>query len=531
MTSTVASAIRPGLRDARQAPGSPHTPSRYISSVQSSPGSSFFRAEEDPIIVHLDPRRLSAGFQGESGPQCTIPFTPQNSTRIGDYRTLLPGYKRKREDIQARSKEYELWRSDVRDVDMGLLEDKLERAVREAYNQHLLVDAGVARLVLVLPSLVPHPVLSTVLKLLFERWKYSTITLLPTPAMTVAAAGLRSGIIVEVGWEETVITAIYEYREVQVRRSVCAMRALTGKIAELLQSIRQEQDESVRNSLLLDFDFVEEFIDRVGACHGMVDMPEKDLAARTQTLEIGNEQTTQTADEHTISTAKIVIEWPTDTASRPVAISRAALHHACFETLVGSTDQNLPDDHEQSIGQLLYRTLLSLSPDVRNICLPRVIFSGPGSNVAGLAQCILATTQSIVDQHGWAAVRGRHFSSGRSGLSELTQGRAAPADARHDVNLPGAKDFIEERLYKEKLKDAPATLAPTLRQVGSLGPWAGASLVASLKAKSFVEIERERFLSQGLAGAHRDMDNNVVPHRMTAAKGSERTGWTLAGWG
>jgi hypothetical protein len=263
----------------------------------------------------------------------------------------------------------------------------------------------------------------------------------------------------------------------------------------------------------------------------MFTMPEEDLATKAEMLELGYEPTTKTADDHYSKAGEIVVEWPTDTSSRPVAISRAALHHACFETLVGSKDDDPPDDHEQPISQLLYRTLLSLSPDVRSLCLPRVIFSGSGSTVGGLAQCILATTQSIVHQHGWTATRGKHLNRTRSGLAELAQGRAAPADARHDVNLPGVEDFIEERLYKQKPKDAPPTVIPVLRQVESLGPWAGASLVASLKARSFVEIEKEKFLSHGLAGAHRDVDASLVSHRPATAKGAERTSWTLAGWG
>lgn len=528
MTSTVASAIRPGLRETRQPSGSPHTPSRFISSATSSPGSYSFRAEEDPIIIELDSRGLFAGFQGESGPQCAIPFTPQNSRRVGDYRTYLPGYRRRKEDVQTKSKEYELWRNDLKDVDLGLLEDKLERAVREAYNKHLLIDAGVARLVLVLPSLVPHPILATILTLMFERWKYSTITLLPAPAMTVAAAGLRSGLVVDLGWEETVIAAIYEHREVHVRRSVRSMKALVTKIGALLDSIRKEQNESIRDSLLLNFEFVEEFIDRAGACHALIPITEQDLATRVEALKL---ESSDLASSHIDDTADIVIDWPTDTSSRPVTISRRVLHQTVLETLVGSETEDHPDDHEQSISQLLYRSLLALSTDVRSTCMSRIIFSGRGCTVVGLSRSILRTANSIITEHGWTPVRGKHFNPKRSGLAELAQGRAAPIDARHDLNYPGVDDSIEEELYKQKSRDVLPNVPAVLRQVDSLGSWAGASLVATLKAKSFVEIERERFLSHGLAGAHRDLDFNAIAQRMATTKGNERMSWTLAGWG
>lgn len=530
MASNVASAIRPGLREtsSRQPSGSPHTPTgRFLSSAQSSPGSYSFRAEEDPIIIELDTRGLRAGFQGESGPQCQIPFTPQNSRRVGDYRIHLPGFERRREDVALRNKDYELWRDDLADVDLGLLEDRLERAVREAYNKHLLVDAGSARLVLVLPSLVPHPVLSTILTLLFERWKFSAITLLPAPTMTIAAAGLRSGVVVDLGWEETVITAIYEYREVQVQRTVCAMKALTIKVGAVLEKVRSEQDPSVRDSLVLDFDFVEEFVDRAGAACVLVPFSD-DFAKNTDALSLDDART----DSLSADDPSLVTDWPTNTSSRPITISRKALRQACSETLITPRSEEHPDDHEQSVSQLLYKALLSLSSDVRSICVSRIIFSGKGSTVAGLPQCILDTTNSIIMDHGWTPVRGKALKTRRSGLADLVQVRTAPPDARHDVTLPGKEDFVEDRLFKQRTKDAQPPIPTVLRQVESLGPWAGASLVGSLKVKAFVEVERERFLSQGLAGAHRDFDPSVLHQQRTVStKGNERTSWTLAGWG
>lgn len=447
---------------------------------------------------------------------------------MGDYRTYLPEYRRRKEDLQVRSREYELWRNDLKDVDLGLLEDKFERAVRESYNKHLLVDAGVARLVLVLPSLVPHPVLSTILTLLFERWKYSTITLLPAPAMAVTAAGLRSGLVVDLGWEEAVITAIYEYREVHVRRSVRSMKALTYKVAALLESIRREQDDSIRESLVLDFDFVEEFIDRVGACHGMATIADQDLAVKTEALKLEDQQPIVASNQ---GTADIVIDWSTVTSSRPIAVSRNAISSAFIETLIGSNEEPHPDDHEQSVSQLLYRTLLALSADVRSTCMSRIIFTGRGANVTGLPQRILDVANSVIADHGWTPVRGKHFDAKRRGLAELAQGRVAPVDARHDLFLPEAGDFVDERLYKKKLKDGQPETHPVLRQADTLGPWAGASLVSSMKVRSFVEIEREKFLSHGLAGAHRDLDASALHQRPPTSKGHERTSWTLAGWG
>jgi hypothetical protein len=447
---------------------------------------------------------------------------------MGDYRTYLPDYRRRRENVEARSKDYELWRNDVRDLDLDLLEDKLERAVREAYNKHLLVDAGVARLVLVLPSVVPHPVLSTMLMLLFERWKFSTITLLPAPTMSIVAAGLRSGIVVDIGWEETIVTTVFEYREIQVRRTERGMKALIAKIGSLLEKIRQEQDPSFRDTLVLDFDFVEEFVIRAGACHALLPASSGLLdAMATMILENGGGQQPASSDVGTLA-----LDWPTHTSSKSVSISLASLHRTCLDTFVTPQPEEHPDDHEHSISQILYMSLLSLNPDVRSSCISRIMFTGSGSDIAGLSEELLKTVGQMSQEHGWNAVRGKHVKP-RQGLAELTQGRTAPADARHDFTEAAEGDRTDMKVLKAKAKGAVPPIPTTLRQVDTLGAWAGASLMGALKAKPYVEIERDRFLHSGLAGANKFYDPSALQpqQRATTTKGNERASWTLAGWG
>jgi len=534
MANTVAPAIRSSLRENRQQPGSPHTPTRFIPSNYSSPGSAF-RQEEDAVIFELDPRYLSAGFEGESGPQCTISFSPHRARRLGDYREWMSDYKRKSENIEIRSKDYELWRNSVKDLDLGLLEDRLERGVREAYNKHLLTDAGTARLVVVLPSLVPHPVLSTVLTLLFERWKYTTITLLPAPTMAALGAGLRSALVVDIGWEETVITPVYEYRELQTHRTRRGMKSVTCSLGQVLETIKNEQEEPMRSSLRLDFDMVEEILTRTACCNSLLTGDGAELTAQTESLTLDQGTTPVETGE---VTAIMEIDWPTNTSYQPVNLAKASLHDAVFGTLLGIEREEYrdDDDDEHTVPYLLYQVLLALSPDIRGVCMSRIIFTGQGSNICGLSARTLKAVDDIIQKRGWTSVCGQHVKSQRTGLAELAQGRVRRPDAGHDTPLSPGKDFVEERLQNKKSKEPAAPVKGILRQVDSLGAWSGASLLTSLKIRGFVEIDRERFLSHGLSGAHRDADVSVVPQRMSSfglptAKSGDRTSWTLAGWG
>ena len=528
MTSGTASAIRPSLRDNRQLSGSPHTPSRFIPSNYSSPGSTF-RQEEDAIIFELDPRCLKAGFEGESGPQCVIAFHPDQAKRVGDYRVYLPSYKKRQTRLEDAAHEYELWRNDLKDLELGLVEDKLERAVREAYNKYLLTDAGSARLIVVLPSLVPLPVLSTALTLLFERWRYTSITLLPAPTMCAIAAGLRSALVVDIGWEETVITPIYEYRELAALRSTRAMKALVMRVGELLKGVAEKQQGTGEDPLRHDFDFVEDFVGRCAFVSALDYPAGADLADQLDSMSVDRPQPPAPPND-------LQIDWPSQNSSRPVTISGIELSQAVNDSFFRQQGETCPDDDEGSLDDLVYYSLLRLPPDVRALCMSRLIVVGPGGSIAGMESSLLGRVQNMVDKHGWSAVRGQHVSLHHQRVATTKGTRVEPADTKHNVPIPFGKDYVEEKVSKLKGKDLQQIRQGSLQLVDTLGAWTGSSLTSSLKVKGAVEIERERFLNHGLSSASRDLDMSVVPQRMSSlatgtTKSGDRTSWSLGNWG
>jgi Actin len=511
MTSTTASAIRPGLRDNRTLSGSPHTPSRFVSSNYSSPGSTF-RQEEDAVIFELTPRQLYAGFEGESGPQCAITFGPENSGRAGDYRIWLPDYKRLEGNLEDAAGAYELWRNNSVDVDLGLLEDKLERAVRTVYSQYLLTDTGTARLVLVLPSVVPVPVISSILMTLFERWRYSTVTLLPAPTMCVVSAGVRSALVVDCGWEETVVTPVYEYRELAALRSTRGMKMLTLKMGKMLKGLATRQTPASGQVLRLDFDFVEDFISRVASCEA------------------------EGGEPHADSTDESSVQWPTQSGSLTVGISRNEVSRVVHNCFFDEQNEVYQDDQEKTVDRLLFQSLLSLPPDIRGTCMSRIIFKGPGAVVSGLKELTVTKLDTLIKSHGWTAVRGRHVKSTRRALVEIAQVRASSPDARHNVLHPAEKDYVEEKLHKQRSKEVNSDSQGSLQCIESLGAWAGASLLTSLKVKSVVEVERDQFLSHGVFGATREADISAIAQRVGGlavgtTKSNDRSSWTLGNWG
>jgi hypothetical protein len=125
-----------GIQTQTSATGGPHTPIRSISSNFGSPSS--LRAEEDYVVIEIGSRFLRAGFAGDAFPKAVIEFGPAHQRRLGDYRKWQDGYERDWRKKLGRVKwgeSHELWKLDLRNVDLGLIKDKIERALRQAFTR------------------------------------------------------------------------------------------------------------------------------------------------------------------------------------------------------------------------------------------------------------------------------------------------------------------------------------------------------------------------------------------------------------
>ncbi|MCJ1384516.1 hypothetical protein MMC17_007633 [Xylographa soralifera] len=575
------SAVRPiisNLQQAARGPSSPHTPVRGVSSSFSSPLASY-RAEEEALVFEFGARYLRAGIAGESVPRCSLAFGPEQSRRVGDYRQWLPGYEtraRKKATIDKWGEDHELWRMDLREVDLGLVEDKLERALRDAYSKYLLLDSKTRRLVLVLPSVIPYALISVLLTCLFTNFQIPGITILSAPVLSVVAAGLRSGLVVDIGWQETIITVTYEYREVLQRRTTRAMKLLTLHMAQILQKIsHQKQNEpaethsdstSSNEDIDVEFQHAEEVTARLAWCQTSLrnpDYSEKSPEKYITSLQFpGNDYKNEGASLGSNVNDTVVSVPLLSPSSKPVPVSFSTFSKP-VESALFAHDSSLHDldDHEQPLAHLLYKALLALPPDIRGLCMSRIVFIGGGSNIPGLKSRLLDELSSIIAQRGWDSVWGKAAEKYRQTQEEATNRRKSAATKLQSsikttehiedpLNPPDdppstvtaafeqqVPDPIEEKLRREEAKGNPAMISGIVRGVETLGAWAGASLVAGIKLKGIVEVEREVFLQHGLAGAKREMDISVSQSSRQSlgagymrAGGLDKAGWTLGTW-
>lgn len=90
------------------------------------------------MVIELGSRHIRAGFAGDPTPKADIYFGPEDQRRAGDYRKWSFDYENHwRERVKGKDygQAHELWRPDLRDTDLGLVSDKVERAIREAFTK------------------------------------------------------------------------------------------------------------------------------------------------------------------------------------------------------------------------------------------------------------------------------------------------------------------------------------------------------------------------------------------------------------
>ena len=483
----------------------------------------------------------------------------------------MPGYgerKRKKQKMARWGDDHELWCMDVRRLDMGLVCDKLERAVREAITKHLLMDMRGKRLVVILPSLMPHPLLNAVLGTLFSSFQNPGITLLSPPVLSTMVAGLRSGLVVDIGWTETIVTGICEYREVHEKRTTRAMRMVTLGMARLLQredtkqmggaekSADTVEEELIEGILGVDLEQAEEVTTRMAWCRSRqkpvsFSSTSQDLSARL--VSIAEDEGENPADSSDLE-EDTPISVPSPSSSRlSIQLPFSAFSSPVETALIGNSTQTHLDDDEQPVHKLMYKSLLSLPPDVRSVCMSRIIFTGGGSKIPGLKARLLDEVVALVEARGWDQVDGKAADERRRRLREVSGNRRVikakevvtkntstsmdEQSSETNTSIPASQapqiaDPIEEKIHRKQNKGAKPTLSGVIRGVESLGAWAGASLLASLRIKGVVEIERDAFLQHGLAGARRDAEANptAVQKGMPRPGASWQSGWTLGPW-
>lgn len=429
----------------------------------------------------------------------------------------------------------------------------------------MLIDSRPRRMVWVLPSALPIPLLSAALDTVFTRFQPPTISLLSSPLTLAVGAGVRSALVVDIGWSETVVTSIYEYREVESRRSIRGGRMLVEQTHHLLAKHLPEgqRDPGVGSpdgtqEYVLSFEECSDITARMvwckprqrpGAAQSSPDalptVHEQDEAEARDAPSDGG----RAGGAGTVTIPLASCRTPTS-----LEIPFDALAEPCENAFFDSQYSHCSfDDHELPLHLLVYRSLLRLPLDVRAVCMSRIIFAGGCANVLGLRGRIFDEVSHLVQEKGWDPVQGKGVAQLRANPKLKRKGArqagAAPAGAGsqpeggqeedgvwHDAaNTVPEPDPIEEQLKRGTDRRPP--VQGKLRAIESVGAWSGASLITHLKAPAIATVDREVWLQHGAAGASRPSDIDHKTQRQSLGAGglmrgsSTGSAWTLGLWG
>ncbi|KAI1496282.1 hypothetical protein F5X99DRAFT_414282 [Biscogniauxia marginata] len=544
----------------------PHTPSRPLSSSFGSPSS--LRADDDVVVIELGSRKLRIGFAGDAAPKKIASFTPEQQSRAGDFRAWEADYQndwRKRAAGKPWGFDHELWQLDARGQDVGLIADKLERELRDAFTKYLLIDTRPRKFTLVLPPTIPLPLLSSALDTIFFRFQSPTVSLLSSPVMATMAAGTRSGLVVDLGWYETTVTAVYEYREVRSWRTVRAGKLLVEETFEFLSQVIQGQPPTARaerteDKLGMDavsFEECEEVATRMLWCKKGAKQPNQQAPEGLPTV---HEHEDEGEEAESIPPAEdnspMTITLTSCQPPRILEIPFSQLAEPCETTFFDSRlSPSCFDDHELPVHLLVYRALLQLPLDVRAVCMSRIIFTGGCSNIIGIRSRIFDEVKLLAQDWGWDAVRGKGVEQYRTNPKLQRNGSRQAGDGPVPVPVQPVPttpegegtglfanpahvgpdvDLVDELIKKERKYKAP--VQGTLRAIDSLGPWCGASMATQLKVPVLATIDRDLWMQYGVNGACRP---NEVDVKMTQrqsmggirSQASQSNSFTLGVWG
>lgn len=276
--------------------------------------------------------------------------------------------------------------------------------------------------------------------------------------------------MVDIGWEETVVTAVGEHKPVAERRSVRGGKMMVREMAALLKEVSDGHE--------IDFPFAEDVTRRLAWCR-------RHLPAAAAG-EGGHDRA-------------ISIPLPNKDAEE-LALPFSRLSEPANKAFFGHTT----DDHDLPIPSVMGQALLALPVDLRALCVSRIVITGSNSAVPGLKPRLLLELSEVIAKRGWDVVE--NYGTAKDPLPARLRSRQLSAAAKPLPNVDGptptrdrVHDDISDRLSQQVLhtsiKDKEKVVKGVVRGVESLGAWSGASLVASMKVKGVTEVEREELLN------------------------------------
>lgn len=397
-------------------------------------------AADNIVVVEVGNRFVRVGIAGDSNPRCIIPaeFGWQRVAKTHSQ------YFSEKDNKQDKGRYFTLWDlRDLHDDDDSTTEESkenlhdswyksrplkrfetvLECILRYAFSLELLTDPRQQRVAIVENPLWPSKIRQSIARVFLKHMQVSSIVFLPSPVLDLIAAGLRSGIVVDVGWEETIVYPVYDLRLLlmSTKSSIRGSKRLHAAVKEVLTDLiaKQHEQQSVKE---VPFNMVEKVVinslytnggnhligsaSSVTKPSGPIIVP---LMPGTSPGSFGS--TSETTSSHRLDISRLLPAPPEDTELNSIlkipnhllqnAVSGTFLLNRHYSGAAAIADAD--DDDELDLATMISRVICSLSMDVRGSTQSTIIFVGGASTIPGLQSKVLQDTRSLLRKRDIAA--------------------------------------------------------------------------------------------------------------------------------
>ncbi|GAB6021667.1 Actin- protein 10 [Chamberlinius hualienensis] len=141
--------------------------------------------EKPTVILDIGNAYTKCGFAGDSSPMCIIPstvFDPQSKKKVNIRDYTSPDH----------------------------LYCLLSEFINRLYFKFLLVNPKDRRLVIIESVFTPSVFRETLAKLMFIQYEVSSVVFAPSHLMTLYTLGVRTALVMDVGYDETTVIPVYE---------------------------------------------------------------------------------------------------------------------------------------------------------------------------------------------------------------------------------------------------------------------------------------------------------------------------------
>ncbi|KAJ1967907.1 hypothetical protein IWQ62_001565 [Dispira parvispora] len=209
---------------------------------------------EDRVVIDLGSHSLKCGYSGESHPRCVLPLYHglRWNTRNAAPNTVWGGSTKRPTGTSSRvvisrvtapevfshllPQEADLYGLDIHQLPKEKLKDLLVYYFHQVFSEVLMTDPKLRKVLICDSPLCPVQLKATVAEVLFEHFQVPALIYFPAPGLSLVTTGSVSGLVVDCGHLETVVTPVFEGHTLipYIQTTPLAGKALTHNLRELL---------------------------------------------------------------------------------------------------------------------------------------------------------------------------------------------------------------------------------------------------------------------------------------------------------